>query len=67
MLLEEIIDKLLTREEIDELLARGAIIWPRRKQMRKMSPLNVKKMFNGEHSEEFYDLGTQFFNEIAIW
>lgn len=67
MLLLEIMDALLTSEEKDELLAKGAIIWPRRKQMKKMSPLNVKKMFNGEHSEEFYNLGAQFLNEITTW
>lgn len=67
MLLLEIMDALLTSEEKDELLAKGTIIWPRRKQM-MMFPENVRKMFSGEeHTEEFYDLGAQFLNEIAKW
>lgn len=66
MLLEEIIDRLLTREEIDKLLAKAIIIWPRRKMMTKMHSVNIKKMFPG-CNEEFASLGAQFFNEITAW
>lgn len=66
MLLEEIIDTLLTNEEINKLLEKAVVIWPRRKMMTKMHPENIKKMFPG-CNEEFASLGAQFFNEITAW
>ena len=66
MLLEEIMDALLTNEEINKLLEKAVVIWPRRKMMTEMHSVNIKKMFP-ECSEEFASLGAQFLNEIAIW
>lgn len=66
MLLEEIMDALLTNEEINKLLEKAVVIWPRRKMMTEMHSVNIKKMFPG-CNEEFASLGAQFLNEIAIW
>lgn len=65
-MLLEIIDMLLTREEINKLLEKAVVIWPRRKMMTEIRSVNIKKMFPG-CNEEFASLGAQFLNEITAW